>query len=218
MMNQVRSIRPPGIRIQLMLWYTSIFALLLLAFSMIFYLALEDALNSDVDADLQLRIRQIATAITDDKGTTSIEEVLEDVPKLDPAVVGNSPTSVSNQVSQGQTGANADFRSFVRILDVRGQTIYATPASQAFPTPAASVTEALHGAVWKGTIATRDGQVMRLYSTRLIYKGALFGVIQVGESLTHLNGILHNILMKLLLITPFILLCGALGSFLLARR
>ena len=89
MIDRLRGIRPPGIRMQLMLWYTGIFALLLLAFSMIFYLALQDALQSDVDADLQLRIQQIAVSITNDNGTTSIEEVLEDVPKLDPGALGN---------------------------------------------------------------------------------------------------------------------------------
>lgn len=75
MIDRLRSIRPPGIRIQLMLWSTTIFALLLFAFSVIFYLTLEDALNADIDADLQLRIRQIAVGITNDNGTTSNESV-----------------------------------------------------------------------------------------------------------------------------------------------
>jgi len=217
-MNRLRGIWSPGIRMQLMFWYTGIFALLLLTFSIIFYLALEDALQSDVDADLQLRIQQIAVGITNDNGTTSIEEVLEDVPKLDPAMIGDSFTSVSNQESQVRTGANANFRSCVRILDAKGKTIYATPASQFIPTPSASVTEALHGAVWKGTITIPNGQTMRLYSARLMYKGTLFGIIQVGESLAYLNAILHNIVVKLLLIAPFMLLCGAIGSYWLARR
>ena len=218
MMNRLRGIWPPGIRMQLMFWYTGIFALLLFAFSLIFYLALEDALLSDVDAELQLRMQQIAIGITNENGTTSIEEVLEDVPKLDPAAIGNSFTYGSNQTSQVQTGTDATFRSFVRILDVKGHTIYASPASQSIPTPAASVTQALRGAVWKATITTSNGQATRMYSTRLVYKGALFGVIQVGDSLTHVQSILHNILVKLLLITPFMLLCGALGSFWLASR
>ncbi len=218
MINRLRSIWPPGIRMQLMFWYTGIFALLLLTFSIIFYLALEDALQSDVDTDLQLRIQQIAVGITNENGTTSIEEILEDVPKLDPAVLGNIPISVSNQESQLQTQSYMNFRSFVQILDVKGKIIYATPNSQAIPTPSASVTEALHGVVWKGTITTFNGQTMRLYSARLIYKGALFGVIQVGESLAYLHAILHNIVVKLLLIAPFMLLCGAIGSYWLARR
>src|SRR5581483_19757 len=199
MIDRLRSIRPPGIRIQLMLWSTTIFALLLFAFSVIFYLTLEGALNADIDADLQLRIRQISVGITNDNGTTSIEEILEDVPKLDPEVLGNNSTSGVLQGSQVQTGANANFRSFVRILDVKGKTIYASPVPYTIPTPSASVTEALHGTVWKGTITTRDRKDMRLYSARLMYKGALFGVIQVGESLTSMYAILHNILVKLFL-------------------
>jgi len=203
---------------QLMFWYTSIFALLLLLFSLIFYLALDDALQADVDADLQLRIRQIAVGITNDNGTTSVQDVLENVPQLDPAVLENSSTNGLNPESQAQTGSNATVRSFVRILDVKGKTIYISPLAQAIPIPTVSVIEALHGTVWKGTIFTFNGQAMRLYSTRLMYNGVLFGVIQAGESLTSVNNILHNILVKLLFITPFILLCGAIGSYWMARR
>ena len=218
MIDRVRRIRPPGIRLQLMFWTTSILALLLVLFSVIFYLALNDALQADVDADLQLRIREITVGITNDNGTTSSEEILEDVPKLDPAVLGNISMVGLNQGNQAQSGSNETIRSFVRILDIKGKMIYFSPVPQVIPTPEASVTEALHGIVWKGSISTFNGQAMRLYSTRLIYKGVLFGVIQVGESLTPMNNILHSVLVKLLFLTPFILLCGAIGSYWLARR
>ena len=218
MTDRVRSIRPPGIRLQLMFWYISIFALLLLLFSVIFYLALQDALQKDIDADLQLRIREITVGITNDNGTTSAEEIQEDAPKLDPAVLGNITISGLSSGNQTKIDSSVNYRSFVRILDVKGKTIYASPVPQNVPLPPASVTEALHGTAWTGTIFTHDGQSMRLYSTRLMFKGILFGAIQVGESLTPMNNILFNILIKLLFITPFILLGGAIGSYWLTRR
>ena len=218
MIDRVRSIRPPGIRLQLMFWYTGIFALLLLLFSVIFYLAVDDALQTDVDADLQLHIREIAVGIVNDNGTTNNEEIREDVPKLDPAVLGNISIGGLNQGGLVQMSSTATFRSFVRILDAKGKMVYVSPIPQTIPTPAASVTDALHGKVWKGTIAIANGQSVRLYSTQLSYNGVVFGVIQVGESLTPVNNILYNILMKLLFISPLFLLCGAIGSYWLARR
>jgi two-component system OmpR family sensor kinase len=52
----------------------------------------------------------------------------------------------------------------------------------------------------------------------LVENGKVFGVVQVGEPLASLDTTLRSILIEFLLIVPFVLLFGALGSYWLAAR
>jgi heavy metal sensor kinase len=52
----------------------------------------------------------------------------------------------------------------------------------------------------------------------LVENGKVFGVVQVGEPLASLDTTLRSILIEFLLIVPFVLLFGALGSYWLAGR
>ena len=54
---------PLGIRLQLMLWYTAVFAVLLLFAGAISYKYLERSLEASVDTTLQIRTQQIAGGI-----------------------------------------------------------------------------------------------------------------------------------------------------------
>jgi heavy metal sensor kinase len=67
-------------------------------------------------------------------------------------------------------------------------------------------------------VAANNGQAVRLYSVALTDNGTIFGVLEVGESLAQLTATLQSITLALLLITPFVLLLGALGSYGLAGR
>ena len=60
MMEHLQQVRSPGIRVQLTLWYTAVFAILILMFSLIFYTTIQAFLASGVDSALQLRAQQIA--------------------------------------------------------------------------------------------------------------------------------------------------------------
>ena len=86
MIDRLRGIWLPGIRMQLMLWYTSIFALLLILFSIIFYFTLQSALAAAIDADLKIRTQQVVAAITNDKGIINLTEVVEELRSI-----GTSP-------------------------------------------------------------------------------------------------------------------------------
>src|SRR6202022_196110 len=48
--------------------------------------------------------------------------------------------------------------------------------------------------------------------------GTVFGVLQVGASLAQLTSTLQSITIALLVVTPFVLLLGAVGSYWLAKR
>jgi two-component system OmpR family sensor kinase len=55
MIGHLRQVRSPGIRVQLTLWYTAVFAFLILLFSLILYTTLQAFLASGMDSALQLR-------------------------------------------------------------------------------------------------------------------------------------------------------------------
>ena len=117
------------------LWYTAIFALLILLFSLIFYTTLQAFLASGVDSALRLRAQQIAGGVVSENGKIVIADVTGELPGLDA-----TPTP-------GEQGARSDVNlgTLVRMLDVKGQTVYISPAFRALSLPPASFTQPLHG-------------------------------------------------------------------------
>ncbi len=225
MMEHLRLTRSPGIRIQLTLWYTAIFALLILLFGLIFYTTLHAFLASGVDSALQLRAEQIAGGVSSESGKIVIQDVTGELPGLDTtATPGNQNTNSTgtdatggSNVTQG-TQSDVNIGTLVRILDAQGKTTYISPAFHALKLPSASFTRPLQGTSWQGTVNAQNGQAVRMISVALTDNGAIYGVLQVGESLSQLDATLQSINLALLVITPFVLLLGALGSYWLAKR
>ena len=224
MRKYARQIRSPGIRIQLTLLYTAIFALLILLFCLILYSTLQAFLASGVDSALQLRAQQIAGGVSSENGKIIIQDVTGELPGLDSTATtgqqGQGSTGNSGPNDTGQHGATSDvnFGTLVRMLDTQGKTVYISPAFHALSLPAASFTRPLHGDQWQSTVTASNGQAVRIYSIALTDNGTVFGVLQVGESLAQLTATLQSITFALLLIAPFVLLLGAFGSYLLAKR
>jgi len=217
----------PGIRVQLTLWYTAIFALLILLFSLFFYTTLETILASGIDSALQLRAQQIAGGISGENGKIIIQDVTGELPGLDSTTTPGEQSKHSRETNQtvgsddtGQHDPQSDVNigTLVRVLDLNGQIVYISPAFQALSLPPASFTQPLHGIPWQGIVTAHNGQAVRIYSAALTDNGTIFGVLQVGESLAQLTTTLQSITIALLLIAPFVLLLGAFGSYLLAKR
>ncbi len=196
-----------GIRLQLMLWYTAVFAALLLFTGAFFYQHLEHSLEASLDTTLQVRAQQIAGGITLVGGTITVRDVTGDLPGFDanPNDQRLSPVDVNNGV-------------LVRLLDAHGRLLHQTPAFGALRVPAESVTRPLQGSPWQGTVTTSDGQEVRLVSRALTENGQLFAVIQVGESLAELHTLLHDLVGQLLVVGLLVLLACAVGSYWLAAR
>jgi heavy metal sensor kinase len=202
-----RRLWPPGIRLQLMLWYTTVFAVLLFCSDAILYTQLQTSLTTSLDTALQHQTQQIASGINNQNGTINVQDVTGDLPESN----SNTPEPQGSHV-------DVTFGTLIRILDPQGRVVRVSPAFRALIVPAASLTQPLHGTPWQGNVTTRDGQAVRLYSMAVLDNGAPFAVVQVGESLTQLNTSLQSVLLELLLIAPFALLLGALGSYWLATR
>jgi len=198
---------PLGVRLQLMLWYTAIFAALLLFTGAFFYQHLEHSLEASLDTTLEVRAQQIAGGITLVGGMITVRDVTGDLPGFDanPSDQRLSPVDVNN-------GA------LVRLLDARGQLVHETPAFRALRVPAESVTQPRQGTAWQGTVTTSNGREVRLVSRVLTENGRLFAVLRVGESLAELHTLLHELVAELLVVGLLVLLACALGSYWLAAR
>src|SRR6266446_5077565 len=181
-----------GIRARLTLWYTTIFALLILLSGIILYTTLQTTLASGTDAALQLRTQQIAGGISSENGKITIQDVTGELPGLD-----------SSAAREGRSDVN--FGTLVRILDVKGRPFYTSPAFRTLAVPSISITQPLHGLPWWGTVYAQNGQAVRLYSVVLTDSGIIFGVLQVGESLARLTATLQSIIIALLAIAPCLL-------------
>ncbi len=202
MIRLFQRLRPPGVRIQLMLWYTIVFALLILFSDIVLYTQLRSTLIASLNTALQLRSQQIASGISNDGASITIRDVTGDLSGSDTIAPDMPDASI-----------DVDFGSLVRILNSKGQMLRISPAFRTLIVPPTSVMQSLHGSDWQGNVMTRDGQEVRLYSVPLTENGTPFAVIQVGESLTQVNTALRSLFLELLLIAPFILLLGAVGSY-----
>lgn len=216
-----RRLRVPaaGIRVQLTLLYTVVFALLLLLFSFILYTALQSSLSTGIDTTLQVRAQQIAAGISSDGDAISIQDVTGELPGLTGQDGSTSPTNQTPNTNGYQNmQSDVNIGILIRVLDTQAHISYVSPAFYALSVPPVSITAPLHGVVWQGTVSARNGQAVRLYSMALKEKGTTFGVLQVGESLAQLEATLHSVVITLLIIDPFVLLLSTCGSYWLATR
>lgn len=224
MISLLRRAWPPTIRVQLTLWFILVFTLLILLFGAVFYVNLRKSLQTSFDASLELRTQQIAAGINDENGTISIQDVTGALPGLvDPDSMNVKGTPLpdplpSRTTAPEETRADVELGALVRILNVRGEVVYVTPAFLALNIPPTSVARPLHGKAWEGTVTAQNGETVRLYSAALVDSGTVYGVVQVGESLAPLGHTLQSVEIELLLIVPFVLLLGTIGSYWLAAR
>lgn len=221
----VRKLSPPGIRIQLTLWYTVVSTGLIIIFGVIFYSTLQQLLASSFDTTLQQLSQQAADSITVQHGKITVHEIMDELEELDATAVTIDTfddDSISDTVEPDQGPAvtlpTHDTDILVRVLDIHDTVIFTSPDFRKLTMPAQSLTQPLKGVPWEGTVVGSDGQPIRLYSTMLVYNKHIVGVIQVGQSLASLNIRLQHILLGLIITTPFILLLSGIGSYWLAGR
>jgi heavy metal sensor kinase len=196
----------PGVRMQLTLWYTAIFALLLLLAGGLIYLHLSDSLASSLDDSLAVRAQQIASDITLQQNKIIPYSAASDLPGFDPR--DSKPTSL----------ADVNFDTLVRLLDLQGHVVDITPAFRELRVPTASITQPVQGTPWQGTVDAANDEPVRIYSRTVADDGKVFAIIQVGASEEFLEHTLNNLVTELLIAALCVLLFGALGSYWLAGR
>jgi heavy metal sensor kinase len=207
MKKLIRRVFPLSIRLQLMFWYTTVFAMLLLFTGAFFYQHLETSLEASLDTTLQIRAQQIASELEVVHGIVTLHDLT-----INP--LGEQPS----MQTQWSGRDNVDYGELVRLLDGHGKLLSETPAFQFVSAPQESISQPLQGHPWQGTVVTSSGREIRLYSRAFFSTGHVLALILVGESLTNLHTLLHELVGELLAIGALVLVMCAGGSYWLAAR
>jgi len=197
----------PGIRLQLTLWYTVVFTLLMLCSDLLLYTTLQSSLLGSLDAELHLRAQQVADDVVDEQGNLAFQQTTKDLPGFDP-----------NDAHRMASHADVNVGTLVRVLDEHGHVVGVTPAFRLLLIPPTSVTDPFHGKPWQGSVRDDVGQGVRLYSRTVTKENKTIAVIQVGASLEQVNTALSTVLLLMLLLAPGVVAVSALGSYALAAR
>lgn len=229
MIGRMRRAWPPGIRTQLALLYTGVFALLFLLIGGAYYAYLQNLLQQSFASALAARTQLISSGISLENGAVCIQDVAGLLPGLNavaPCGQQDSPAPSATEPPGSATGARqsgaqgVSYGDLVRILDRLGRVVYSSQAFGALAIPQTSVQQPLQGGpAWSGMVTARNGADVQLYSAPLTDStGHIYGVVQVGEPLAPLAETLQDIVLTLFAIAPFALLLSAAGSYWLAGR
>lgn len=201
----------PGIRLQVLCGYTTVFTLVLLLAGVVSYHYFEIALEENMTTSLQLQAHQIAEEIVVGNDTLTIHDTTGSWSEIasDSGITSDQSASPSD---------DPNTEALVRMLDTHGRVVRETPASQKLQIPSQSITQPLQGQPWEGTTRTVDGQEVQVYSQVLTAHGKPFAVLQVGQSLTALHALLDRLVGLLLLVGVLALLLCAASSYWLLRR
>lgn len=196
---------PLNIRLQLMAWYTGVFAILLLFTGGFFYQHLETSLEASLDSSLQIRAQQIAGEIVTSHGELSLNDL------------GLNPSGQTLK-DQASPQGNVAYGEMVRLLDAHGKVLRETQAFSSLNVPTSSISQSLQGNPWQGTVSSKYDEEVRVYSRAMLQQGHVIAVIQVAQTLASLHQLLHELVGELLVLGALALLVCALGSYWLAAR
>ena len=211
-------VHPPGLRVQLTLWYIAVSATLMVLCATAFYMIVKIQLETNFDTALRLRTQQIAQALNVSQGRMDTSDIAGQMSQLGAtaAYVDTHPGRSKRTFQQEKDVSPGDF--FVRVLDEHSQTLYETTDMRQLTLNAASVHDPLHGVPWRGTVYDADGRQVRVYCTMLVWQNQIIGVIQVGQSLESLNEQLQSVLYTLIGICSVLLLVCGLCSYWFSAR
>lgn len=212
MVRMIRHSLPPGIRVQLVLWYIVVLILLLFLFGTIFYVNFRASMTSNFDNALQLHTQQIAASFSGEITTLTLQDIQGTLPWL----IDSDDTQ--NTVEHQETYVDANLRTMIRFYNAQGELVYATSDFRGLQAPASSLSQPLHGISWLGAMTEPDGQSIHLNSVPVIEHGRIFGVVEAGASLAPLNATLTSVMVELLIAMPFVLFFGIFVSYWLAAR
>jgi heavy metal sensor kinase len=207
-----------GIRTQLAILYSAVFAILLLFAGVILVFNVRQTLLDNIDTNLQLRSIQIASDISLQGNTitlhdnTGILSGLINNNEIAGLIRANKSTEIEN-FNYKNPASDTDLDAIVRILGPGKETAYITPAFKRLILPDTCINGPLHGNAWLDTVTTRNGQSARIYSMPLQHNGKIFGLLQVGTPLSSLSATINSIIVELIFIAPLVLLLGAMGSY-----
>ncbi|GHO92846.1 two-component sensor histidine kinase [Reticulibacter mediterranei] len=200
----------PSLRMQLTIWYTLVFAVLISCSGFLLYVHLQNTLISTLDTALRIRSHQVADDISYEHGIIIFHNNTDELPGFDK----------DDHDDPMQPGNDADVNTdtLARVLDAQGHTVGVTPMFEDLIVPQESIDLPLHGTPWEGNVRGANGENVRIYSRVLMEDGRVIAIIQVGASLTQFKVALASLLTDFLILAPITLCLSAIGSYILASR
>ncbi len=159
------------VRWRLTLWFSSLLGVALLGLGVLIYVVAGHRLTSEVDDKLQ----QLANQVHRDLNIPQVEEF--DLLSITP----NRLVPSSSEF--------ADPGLYVQIMDQQGKVV-ATSANlraEQLPTEPTAVWDGLRGKPTVATLVSASGDEVRVRTIPMIHGESVIGLIQVGQSLHHLN-------------------------------
>jgi heavy metal sensor kinase len=175
-----------NIRLRLTLWYTAIFSIILVIFSLVVYVGLTRSLMNTVDNHLQREVGEILGNLEFDDHDGESEIELSYIP---------------------EEGV------FWRVLNDQGQSLV-DPGYFDDATFNASLTDFEYAQLENAELA--DGTPVRLYTAPFIIEHAGRGLVQVAESYRHIQDVQRQLIALLAIGIPLTLLASSAGGWFLA--
>jgi len=184
-----------NIRLRLTLWYTAIFSLILLIFSLAVYVGLSRNLFSTVDNHLQREVGEILgnldIELDDDLGVSDRE----------------------GRQTEFKLTYTPEEGVFWRIFDANGNTLV-DPGYLDGAQFEADLSNHEFAQLENATLA--NGTPIRLYTAPFVIENHSAGVIQVAESYRHIQDVQTQLIFLLLFGIPLTLLASSAGGWFLA--
>ncbi len=178
-----------SIRIRLTLWYVSLLAVVLIAFSITLYITLQISLTNELNRSLEDRARQVALGIQ----------------------ASNDPLDIlrTGVIQLPELGVFSSPSIFIQIADMDGNVLRRSPnlMGNNLPIDAETLNFIQAEQSYQKTMDVGSVQ-MRLYSVPLVFGNKVIGMVQVGKPLAEVESTLRSVLL--------FLVSGTLVSLILA--
>ncbi len=195
-----------NIRFRLTLWYTAIFSLILLIFSLVVYVGLARNMLNTIDNHLQREVGEILGNLEFHSTTDGDSDSDYENDELGDSVTGAPGITLSYVPEEGV---------YWRVLDSSGQPLI-DPGHFKNISFETNVTNLSH-AVLENTTLGSDTPI-RLYSAPFVIENRGAGVVQVGESYRHLQEVQNQLLLLLAVGVPLTMLASGAGGWFLAAN
>ncbi len=196
-MSRMSRLLNTPIRVRLTLWYVLLLALILVLFSGMLYLILDNGLDRQVDDDLRLSAEQALGVVKQENGRLLVQRL-------------EGESEIAPLVERGV---------LVRIVGMDGQVVESAGPFRALKLPPDVLTSAARGQpMFLKVNAPGDGTPLRLYSVPYQESGRVYGAVVVGQSLKPIQDTLHDLLLILALVVPVTLAFASVGGLFLANR
>ena len=213
MIRFIRRHVPPSIRAQMTIFYTTIFAFLLLIILVVSYGLIHLSASQESFTTIDTMANAIAQRVSYQQGIICVQPTMPSLP--------GAQTSLPLCKTTTHTAVlplTINAAALLRIYDVQQHLVYQSPAFAALQVEPKIVSASLEGYVLRETMTTNAGQTVIFLSVALVDQRHIFAVLQVALPTTIPSHGDLGLGVFFLLLYPVLVILGGFGSYALATR